>query len=258
MEKSESKIVLVYPSPLILIKQKNSSYYESKLNLSNLTNDYVLFKLYNNQHTLYSAKPSCSFIRPKETANVLIKRFSKDDIQAKPGKDKFLLNFFTINKIINDNEEAKEAIKSKLYNPDSKQETMLYVLLKDEEDEEINLTPQYDDKALDEIGNDYIKGIQTYQDLNEKLRQESNTINQKIKDLEKAIGMIKNQQILKDDKDRAIINKKAKNINSQNSNKMMLIVGLILFGLIIGANLANLWNRMFEKKELIKETNNYL
>ena len=38
----------------------------------------------------------------------------------------------------------------------------------------------------------------------------------------------------------------------------MLIVGLILFGLIIGANLANLWNRMFEKKELIKETNNYL
>ena len=135
---------------------------------------------------------------------------------------------------------------------------MLYVLLKDEEDEEINLTPQYDEKALDEIGNDYIKGIQTYQDLNEKLRQESNTINQKIKDLEKAIGMIKNQQILKDDKDRAIINKKAKNINSQNNNKMMLIVGLILFGLIIGANLANLWNRMFEKKEIIKETNNYL
>ena len=125
-------------------------------------------------------------------------------------------------------------------------------------DEEINLTPQYDEKALDEIGNDYIKGIQTYQDLNEKLRQESNTINQKIKDLEKAIGMIKNQQILKDDKDRAIINTKAKNINSQKSNKMMLIVGLILFGLIIGANLANLWNRMFEKKEIIKETNNYL
>ena len=44
--------------------------------------------------------------------------------------------------------------------------------------------------------------------------------------------------MLKDDKDRAIINKKAKNINSQNSNKMMLIFVLILLGLIMGANLS--------------------
>ena len=73
MEKSGAKIVLVYPTPLVITKQKNSNYYESKLNLSNLTNDYVLFKIYNNQHSLYSAKPSTSFIKPKETADVLIK-----------------------------------------------------------------------------------------------------------------------------------------------------------------------------------------
>jgi hypothetical protein len=251
MEKNNSKIVLVYPSPLVITKQRNSNYYESKLNLSNLSNDYVLFKIYNNQHALYSAKPSTSYIAPKDKAHVLIKRFSKEENKSKAGKDKFLLCFYTINKIINNDEEAKEAFKSKLYNENSKQETMLYIVLKDEGNEEIDITPEYDENDLDQIGNDYIKGIQIYQDKNEKLRQESNIINQKIKDLEKTIGMIKNQKSLKDDKDRAIIDRKAKSNINENSNKKLLMISLILFGLIIGANLACLYNRIFNKEKLI-------
>ena len=251
MEKSNSKIVLVYPSPLVITKKRNSNYYESKLNLSNLSNDYVIFKIYNNQHALYSAKPSTSYIAPKDKAHVLIKRFSREENKSKAGKDRFLLCFYTINKIINNDEEAKEAFKSKLYNESSKQETMLYVVMKEEENEEPDITPEYDENNLDEIGNDYIKGIQIYSDMNEKLRQESNMINQKIKDLEKTIGMIKNQKTLKDDKDRAIIDRKAKNNINQNSNKKILMISLILFGLIIGANLACLYNRIFNREKLI-------
>lgn len=255
MEKNSTKLVTVYPTPLVLIKQKNFNFFESKLNLTNLTNDYVLFKIYNNQHSLYNAKPSNSFIKPKETAHVLIKRFSKDDNQTHAGKDKFLLYFYTINKIINNDEEAKDAYKSKLYNESSKQETMLYVVLKKQEDEEVDLTPEYDESNLEDIGNDYTKGIQMYQDLNEKLRQESNIINQKIKELETAIGMIKNQQMLKDDKDKAIFSRKDKKINNQSSNKKIFLIALILLGLIIGANLANLFNKMFYDEELIKDSN---
>ena len=251
MEKNNSKIVLVYPSPLIITKQRNSNYYESKLNLSNLSNEYVLFKIYNNQHALYSAKPSTSYIAPKDKANVLIKRFSKEENKSKVGKDRFLLCFYTINKIINNDEEAKEAFKSKIYNESSKQETMLYVVLKEEENEEINITPEYDENNLEQIGNDCIKGIQMYQDMNEKLRQESNIINQKIKDLEKTLGMIKNQKTLKDDKDKAIMDRKSKNNNNQNSNKKLIMISLVLFGLIIGANLACLYNRIFNKDKLI-------
>ena len=162
MEKSEAKIVLVYPSPLVITKQKNSNFFESKLNLSNLTNEYVIFKLYINQRALYSAKPSTSFIKPKETAHVLIKRFAKDDNQSSSGKDRFILLFYTINKIINDNEEAKEAFKSKLYNETSKQESMLYVVLKEQENEEFDISPRIDESNLDEIGTDYTKGIQIY------------------------------------------------------------------------------------------------
>jgi tRNA/tmRNA/rRNA uracil-C5-methylase (TrmA/RlmC/RlmD family) len=245
MEKSGAKIVLVYPTPLVITKQKNSNYFESKLNLSNLTNEYVIFKLYINQRSLYSAKPSTSFIKPKETAHVLIKRFAKDDNQSSAGKDRFLLYFYTINKIINDNEEAKEAFKSKIYNESSKQESMIYVVLKEQENEEFDITPQIDENNLEEIGADYTKGIQIYKDLNEKMRQESNLINQRIKELEKAISMIKNQQILKEDKEKAIIDRKAKTKNNQNYHKNIMLISLILLGLMIGANLANLFNKIF-------------
>ena len=153
--------------------------------------------------------------------------------------------FYTINKIINDNEEAKEAFKSKIYNESSKQESMIYVVLKEQENEEFDITPQIDENNLEEIGADYTKGIQIYKDLNEKMRQESNLINQRIKELEKAISMIKNQQILKEDKEKAIIDRKAKTKNNQNYHKNIMLISLILLGLMIGANLANLFNKIF-------------
>ena len=197
MEKNNSTIVLVYPSPLVITKQRNSNYYESKLNLSNLSNEYVLLKIYNNQHALYSAKPSTSYIAPKDKANVLIKRFSKEENKSKVGKDRFLLCFYTINKIINNDEEAKEAFKSKIYNESSKQETMLYVVLKEEENEEINITPEYDENNLEQIGNDYIKGIQMYQDMNEinKLRDELNKLKYELNMKENELRVLNNKII---------------------------------------------------------------
>ena len=77
------------------------------------------------------------------------------------------------------------------------------------------------------------------------MRQESNLINQRIKELEKAISMIKNQQILKEDKEKAIIDRKAKTKNNQNYHKNIMLISLILLGLMIGANLANLFNKIF-------------
>ena len=256
MEKISSKIAAVYPTPLVITKQKNVNYFESKINISNLTNDYLLFKIMTNNRIAFSIKPALSFIRPKETAHASVKRFSKDDTGSQSGKDRILFNFYTINKIINSDEEAKEAYNSKLYNINSKQEAIVSVVLKEKENEEFNLTPEYDKNDLDEIGNDYIKGIQIYQDLNEKLRQESNAINQKIKELEKTIGMIKTQKILKDDKEKAIKEIKGKSNDNQGSNKKIMLIGLILFGLIIGANFANLFNRIFNIDKLINDSNN--
>ena len=250
MEKNTYSIVSVYPDPLILYQSKNSNFLESKLNFTNLTNDYVIFKLYNNQHTLYSVKPSTSFILPKETTKINIKRFKKDDDQSKIGKDKFLLLFYTINKVINDNEEAKDAFKSKLYNENSKQQTMISIILKEEENE-LESTFTYNESALEEIGDDYIKGIKEYTNINESLRIQSNNINQKIENLENKLKMIKENKELKNDKDIAMKSRNKK-VSDRNFSKIILI-SLILLGLVVGANLARGYNKLFAKTPIKDE-----
>ena len=219
----------------------------------------MIFKLYNNQQILYSAKPSTSFIRPKETTNVLIKRFSTDESQSSSGKDKFFIKLYNINKIINDNNEAKEAFKSKIYNENSKQESMIFIVLKEQDQEnEKFITPEisYNEDQLEKIGDDYENGIKIYDNLNEKLRNESNLINQKIKELENRIGSIKNHQELKNEKDRAILNTKDKNKNNPSFNKQIIIVTLFLLGLILGANIANFSNYILDNDSPQLKINN--
>lgn len=242
----ESNIVTIYPDPLVITQSRNSNYFESKLNLSNLTYDYVIFKIYNNQHLLYSAKPSTSFIPPKEKVEITIKRFKKEEDHSKAGKDKFLLLFYTINKVINDNEEAKEAFKSKLYNENSKQETMISIILKEQDfEEESSYT--YIDSVLADIGDDYVKGIRAYTDSNENLRKQSNSINEKIRELEKTLEMIKNQKKLKNQKDMAMKDDKNKYKLEGNGNSKIILIALVLLGLLIGANIANGYNKFFNK-----------
>ena len=251
-ERTSTSIVSVFPDPLVITQSKNSNIFESKLNLTNLTNDYVVFKIYNNQHSLYSAKPSTSYIPPKETTNVAIKRFKKEENQSQVGKDKFLLMFFTINKVINDNDEAKEAIKQKLYNENSKQETVISIILKNQE-EELESTFTYNESVLEDIGDDYSKGIKAYNDLNENLRKQTNSINNKIKELENVLEMIKTQNELKIGKDNALKDNRKINKSNEISLSKIILVGLVLLGLLIGANLSILYNKAFSHKPVKEE-----
>jgi hypothetical protein len=252
-ERASSNIVLAFPDPLVITQSNNSNYFESILNLTNLTDDYIVFKIYNNKRELYSAKPSTSFIPPKETAKVAIKRFKKVEEVSQVAKDKFLLIFYTINKVINDNEEAKEAIKLKLYNENSKQETVISIILKNQEDDIESSTYTYNESVLENIGDDYSKGIKAYSDLNENLRKQSNSINQKIKELENALGMIKDQKKLKEEKEKAMQDNRSKNKSNDNNFSKIILISLILFGLLIGANIANAYNKFFYPKVINDE-----
>jgi hypothetical protein len=239
MERNLPNVGSVFPDPLVMTQNNKASHCESLLNISNLTNEYIIFKLYNNQHTLYSAKPSTSFIPPKGNIKVKIKRYKKEENN---GKDKFLLVFYTINKIIDDNEEAREAFNSKIYNENSKQETLISIILKDEEIDDIQSTLTYNESILDEIGDDYIKGIKIYNDLNENLRKQANNYNEKIKNIEKTIEMIKTQKQLKNEKDKAMKDNKYKVNSDDNSFFKIILICLMLLGLIIGANIAKGYN----------------
>ena len=126
------KLVEIFPNPLNLTPTKNTQYIESKLNIKNLTNNYVIFKIFNNNTNIYSVKPSKSFIPPKERKDIYIKRFTKEEITTKKCKDQFLFIFYSIDKIISNNDEVKDAFNSKIYNESSEQKIIISVTINNE------------------------------------------------------------------------------------------------------------------------------
>ena len=239
------KLVEIFPNPLNLTPTKNTPYIESKLNIKNLTDNYVILKVFNSNTTIYSAKPSKSFIPPKERKDVYIKRFSKEETLAK--KDQFLFIFYSIDKIINNNDEVKEAFNSKIYNESSEQKIIISVIINNENKDNKNDSENiYDDDKNE---------IKIYKDLIENMKKEYDETNKNIIKLEKLYEALKNQNKLLEDKRKAELSKKKNPLNSFNQTyKNIILISIILLGLIFGANLACKYNKLFVyKPRIIKQ-----
>ena len=76
----EKKYVDVFPNKIVLSRNLQQSFYDARITITNLLDKYVVFKVYINKSTQYSANPSTSFIKPNETAIVNIKRIEKVNI----------------------------------------------------------------------------------------------------------------------------------------------------------------------------------
>ena len=240
MNENMNELVEVFPNPLVISRTGNEEYFTTQLNLTNKTDSFIVFKIYNNQKALYSAKPSTSFIPPKQNVSIAIKRYNKNFNEFIPGKDKFLLIFYSIQKVINNNDEAKAALKAKDYIESSKQETLIDIIIRDENYEESVFT--YNESELLEIGDDFNRGIKIYEQINEKLKKQSNVINKEIEKMEKQLETIKLNKNLKTSKDKAIDNSyQNKKPNTFFLGNIILIAS-ILFGLIFGANLSKFIN----------------
>ena len=224
------KLVEIFPNQLRLSPSKNSTFVESKIKIKNLSDSYIIYKIFSNNQLIYTVKPSKSFIPPKETK----------DIQ---------------NKIINNNDEAKEAFDSKLYNHASKQEAVIPVIFNDNNNDDTAQENKYNENDLNEIGDNVQKEINLYTNLIDNLKNEYNKINDNIINLEKLFDMIKTQKQLKNEKDKAI--KISKNDYKNNFNKIqnnLILISVILLGLIFGANIACKYNDFFfHKKRIIKQ-----
>ena len=243
------KLVEVFPNQLNLTPTKNTPYIESKLNIKNLTNNYVIFKIYNNNINIYSCKPSKSFIPPKETKDIYIKRFTKEE----KGNDQFLLMFYSIDKIINNNDEVKDAFNSKIYNEKSELRITIPVSINNENKNELENI--YNENDLKEVVDDNLEEIKIYNNLIENLKTDFEKTNQNIIQLEKILEGIKTQRQLKEEKERAITLNKNKKLNNLNkSYKNIILISIILIGLIFGANLACKYNKLFVyKPRIIKQ-----
>ena len=248
------KLVEIFPNPLNLTPTKNTQYIESKLNIKNLTNNYVIFKIFNNNTNIYSVKPSKSFIPPKERKDINIKRFTKEEITAKKCKDQFLFIFYSIDKIISNNDEVKDAFNSKIYNEGSEQKIIISVTINNEN--EVDSENIYDDDKNE---------IKIYKEMIENMRKEYDDANQNIIKLEKLYEVIKNQNKLLEEKRKAVSSNKKKNLNNLNkSYNNIILISIILLGLIFGANLACKYNKLFVykpriiKQIIINQSENYI
>ena len=248
------KLVEIFPNPLNLRPTKNTQYIESKLNIKNLTNNYVIFKIFNNNTNIYSVKPSKSFIPPKERKDIYIKRFTKEEITTKKCKDQFLFIFYSIDKIISNNDEVKDAFNSKIYNESSEQKIIISVTINNEN--EVDSENIYDDDKNE---------IKIYKEMIENMRKEYDEANQNIIKLEKLYEVIKNQNKLLEEKRKAVSSNKKKNLNNLNkSYNNIILISIILLGLIFGANLACKYNKLFVykpriiKQIIINQSENYI
>jgi len=248
------KLVEIFPNPLNLTPTKNTQYIESKLNIKNLTNNYVIFKIFNNNTNIYSVKPSKSFIPPKERKDIYIKRFTKEEITTKKCKDQFLFIFYSIDKIISNNDEVKDAFNSKIYNESSEQKIIISVTINNEN--EVDSENIYDDDKNE---------IKIYKEMIENMRKEYDEANQNIIKLEKLYEVIKNQNKLLEEKRKAVSSNKKKNLNNLNkSYNNIILISIILLGLIFGANLASKYNKLFVykpriiKQIIINQSENYI
>ena len=249
------KLVEIFPNQLRLSPSKNSTFVESKIKIKNLSDSYIIYKIFSNNKGIYTVKPSKSFILPKETKDIHIKRFCKSEYSSNAGKEAFILIIYTINKIINNNDEAKEAFDSKLYNHASKQEAVIPVIFNDNNNDDTVQENKYNENDLNEIGDNVQKEIKIYTNLIDNLKNEYKKINDNIINLEKLFDMIKTQIQLMNEKYKAL--KISKNNYKNNFNeirKNLILISVILLGLIIGANLACKYNDFFfHKKRIIKQ-----
>lgn len=73
---SQPNYIDIIPSQILLTKTPND-YYQSRITLNNLTDKFVLFKVFNNKKTTYSSTPNYGFLSPRGDILVEIKRLER-------------------------------------------------------------------------------------------------------------------------------------------------------------------------------------
>ena len=214
----------ISPNPLTIeISRNNIENKKTTLIMKNITNKNIIYKFLINTRGVLLAKPPTSFIRPNQSISIDINILNNNLPIEDYNKTKLLLMFIKCNEEIKTIEQAKkkfQELKNENNEEIEKQETIVNLNIIDKVDEKIT----------------YINYAQ--------LKAELNTKNNEIqKDLEIQKKKLENLVI----QDKKYNNKgsqgKIKNYNIDN----LIFAFIILIGLIIGANFAYGYNKLFKK-----------
>ena len=227
--------VEVSPNPLnINISQYNNDK-TSTLILKNITNKYIIFKFLINTRGVLIAKPPTSFMKPFETVIISVNVVNYNLPMEEYNRTKLLIMFIESNEEIKTIDQAK-----KLYN-----------ILKNEEIEKqealikLNIIKESENKEGEGKNNDnenkndekitYIN----YSQLEKELIEKNNEIKQNLEIQRQKLENLVSQ----DKKNMNLEGKRKKYYNLDN----ITLVLILLVGLIMGANFACAYNRIFKK-----------
>jgi hypothetical protein len=241
----------LFSNPLELRKNNNNDYYESNLSITNKSNHYIIFKIYINQKSsLYNVNPSTSFLKPNNQINIQVRKYDKEE-KDENTKDKFLIRFFAVNRVVESNEDAKFMIKNKSYNEEDKYDEIINIIINKGDNLIDNLNQEnLDESKLKDIEFDTDQAIPTYQNLNNNLKNQINNIERAIENFENQLQNIRINKDLINQKDTSLKNNENDKKGNKGLNKTFTLL-FLLISFVLGGYFVKLKNKIFPPKNNI-------
>jgi len=232
----------VSPIPLNIIISNNDEIKNiSHLTLTNITNDYLIYKsLINNRGVLHIRNPT-SFIPPSQSVKLEVQLIDNCLSKEEYNRTKLLIMFIQSNEKISSIEEAKKLYQILKNENIEKQESLINLnfINEDENENEENNNNDYN-KTYEENSNEKITYV-NYAQLKNELESKNNEISNILETQKKRLENLVAQNNKFSNVDRT--GKKKKYYNLDN----LIMIFTILVGLIIGSNFACGYNYLFHK-----------
>ena len=242
-------LVEEYPNPIIVHRISETSFQDSSIYLTNKSNQYIVFKVYMNHHPpVYSLKPATSYLKPKDSVTLTLKRLFKPSNSDPNSKDKCLIIYYPVDKVVASNDEVKEMFKNKTLPESNKHEILVNIEVDNEikvdsgsqgmTEEEINQAECANETSVDNL-------YQKNQQLKDYIRRAETAIG----DLEKQLENVMKNKELKIQKEKAIQPMNTnKGTKSNKGNSLTFVVFLVLICLTVGGYCGTLKNKLLNKE----------
>ena len=254
------KYVEEFPNPLDIYRKNENEYFEASITLKNITNNYLIFKVYinkvdANQKSIYVPKPSTSFIRPNESVKIKVNRYYNKAIEENnnSNNDKFLIKIHQIEKVVNSNEEAKEIIKNKIYDENKEQNLFININVKNDYKKNLielkNPNLQNNSNINDDLDINNINDKSVIMNEINKLKQyifNQESIN---KNMEDQLKNLENNKILMERKNKVIASNDKSTLKIKKGINLLYIISFIMLCLVFGGYLSKIKNS-FKKPNL--------
>jgi hypothetical protein len=223
-----------FPNPLNIYKKNENEYFEASITLKNLTNNYLIFKVYinkvdANQKAVYIPKPNTSFIKPFDSKKITVNRYNKSIVENNSNKDKFLIKIHAVDKVLNSDEEVKEMIKNKNY--DEKKEQNIFINIKVNDSNPISNNDN--DSMISEINN-----------LNAEifnLEISNKQLEEQLKNLEDKLKIIEQKHDVLTPKEKLIS-------KTKNGINLKFVILFMMLSIVFGGYLSKIKNSFNKPK----------